>query len=127
MKILMIDDDIHKANNLLYCFSDDDIKLSNNFMDGLEKLMAENFELLILDMNFPITENGKIHKLGFEFLNEMKRKKMLIPTVIYSSELYDVANYKNVIGYIKYNMLSDEREHINNIKSKVLSLNKYNN
>lgn len=124
MKILMIDDDIHKANNLLYCFSDDDIKLSNNFMDGLEKLMAENFELLILDMNFPITENGKIHKLGFEFLNEMKRKKMLIPTVIYSSESYDISKYKNVIGYIKYNMLSDERENVNNLKNKVLTLKK---
>lgn len=124
MKILMIDDDIHKANNLLYCFSDDDVKLSNNFMDGLKHLISESFELLILDMNFPVTENGKIHKLGFEFLDEMKRKKISIPTIIYSSESYDISKYKNVIGYIKYNMLSDERENVSNLKNRILTLKK---
>lgn len=127
MKILIVDDDMHKINHILFAFYNDNIDISNNFFNGLKKIQSNSYDLLILDMNFPISEGGKLHELGFKFLDELKRKKMLIPTVIYSSELYDVANYKNVIDYIKYNMLSDEREHINNIKSKVLSLNKYKN
>ena len=90
MKILFLDDDCHKMNSLLYCFYEDDVEISNNFMDGLKKVCNNNFDLLVLDMNFPITENGKIRKLGIEFLDVMQRKKIFIPTIIYSSELYDV-------------------------------------
>ena len=127
MKILIIDDDMHKINHILFAFQADNVDISNNFFNGLKKIQSNNYDLLILDMNFPISEGGQLHKLGFNFLDELKKKKISMPTIIYSSELYDVASYKNVIDYIQYNILSDEREHINNIKSKVLSLNKCKN
>lgn len=124
MKILFLDDDCHKMNSLLYCFYEDDVEISNNFMDGLKKVCNNNFDLLVLDMNFPITENGKIHKLGIEFLDMMQRKKIFIPTIIYSSELYDVSKYNNIVGYLKYNILFDYTEKVDTFKSKVLILKK---
>lgn len=120
MNILIVDDDSYKIKTLCNYLKDDNIETSNNFMSGLKKIICNHYDLLFLDMNFPIMENSEIREMGFVFLDEMKRRNIVIPTVIYSGGEYDINKYKEIVDYIKYNVFNDKTDQIESIKKKVL-------
>lgn len=89
-KILIVDDDNYKRNNiisLLQNMSEDFvIKDEKALNPGLCKLFEEDFDIVLLDMSLPmfdLSESKNFESFGgLTFLEEMKRKKSLIPTII---------------------------------------------
>ena len=89
-KILIIDDDIYKIENiknLLYKIDDSyDVKIKKALNPGLKRLLEDQFDLILLDMSMPVFDLSETknfdHFGGVTFLKEMKRKRILTPTII---------------------------------------------
>lgn len=93
MKILIIEDDQFKARQLYdYIKSkspDSLICEKSAFQNGMDAIVNDTFQLLLLDMSMPSFDlnhsksSGRYrHYGGRDILEEMKRKKINIPTVI---------------------------------------------
>lgn len=102
MRILIIDDSEYKIAELKkYISSDIEIDEAHSYNLGMRKILTNEYDGLFLDMNFPVFENEEVEeRKGLFVLKEMKRKKIKIPTVIYSSDMIDVSLYDNISGYI---------------------------
>ena len=96
-KILAIEDDRSKIEKIKEFFSTSTITVRESFRSGvLElKMNRHNYDLLILDMTIPIWDKGKneisgnYEQFGGEkVLAEMKRKKIEIPTILFT--MFDV-------------------------------------
>lgn len=113
MNILIIDDsefkiapvkvilDKHPNINL-------DVAFARN--SGLRKLLDNSYDFLILDMCFPIFEGEfpEDIKEGLSLLDYISRKKINIPTIIYTAEpknldMEDIMKkYPNVLGCLDF-------------------------
>ena len=124
MRIIIIDDDKYKVQNLRsYLKEEDTVSTFNNFCAGMFELVKNNesYDILFLDMNFPLNENEFPQpRMGLLVLNELQRRKINIPVVIYSSDKTNVEDYDNIIGYIVYDSSLYIQEQVDEIKVKCL-------
>ena len=96
-KILIIEDDKIKIEKLKLFLENDEITVKESFQSGMRELKAnhKNYDYLILDMTIPIWEKGN-NDLGGNYeqfggekiLREMKRKKLFLPTILFT--MFDV-------------------------------------
>lgn len=93
MKILIIEDDKLKAEEVINFVETNfsgkcSIDLCDSYRSGLRRIMKEKFDLLLLDMSLPTRSTSNSSNQGYErfggyaILNEMKRKKKTIPTIL---------------------------------------------
>lgn len=113
MKLILIEDDQHKSNQIIHfineSFNETSIELKRSYQSGLKELLTKDFDLVLLDMqlpNFDIKpgEDGyKFRKLaGIDILRELTRKKKKCKVVVVTQfetfgegEFYiDLANLK---------------------------------
>jgi len=116
MKLILIEDDQHKAKQILNfireSYTEASIELKKSYQSGLKELLTQNFDLVLLDMqlpNFDIKpgEDGyKFRKLaGIDILRELTRKKKKCKIVVITQfetfgegEFYiDLANLKQML------------------------------
>jgi len=128
MKCLVIDDDECKVDNLRrYFTSEDAFYLFKSYNPGMREIVknGNNYDLLILDMNFPLFDGEELEKeTGLLVLSEIKRRRISIPTVVYSSDIIDVSDYDNVIGYIKYDPSLYLKNQVDDISNRCKTLKK---
>lgn len=96
-KVLIIEDDVTKITRLKEYFSKDDVTLEESYQRGVSELKKKwkDYDFLILDMTIPLWEKGK-NDLGGNYeqfggekiLREMKRKKLFLPTILFT--MFDV-------------------------------------
>lgn len=90
MKILIVDDDSYKIENikklLLKINSTFEIFVEKALNPGLKTIYNDVFDLIILDMSMPrfsVTESQNFDSFGgITFLKEMRRRRVTIPTII---------------------------------------------
>lgn len=107
MNFLVIDDDTYKASQFTrYLTKEDTFTVKGSYNSGLRELFFNEdikYDCIILDMNFPTFDNEGVEiNEGLNVLSELKRKKLNIPVVIFSSKYVCVDQYENVIDYILY-------------------------
>ncbi len=93
MKILIIEDDSNKMRRISSEVRDIDENIiltkARSYQSGVRNLMSEQYDFLLLDMTLPIfdisnDEDGyQVDPFsGRNILEEMNRKKVLVPTVV---------------------------------------------
>lgn len=138
MKILIVEDDLNKLNNLQtflkYYFKHKEIKIvisiKTSYQSGLEAILSNSFDLLLLDMslpNFDITNNNDsgvpLSRGGELILYEMDIMNIFLKTIIVTQhddfdgdsleEIHN--NYKEkfskfYINYVFYNAIESNWE-----------------
>lgn len=120
MRFLIIDDDDYKVEKFTKHLNENDsFNVRKSFNSGLRELInnKENYDCLILDMNFPHFDNESVKSNeGLKVLNEIKRKNIDIPVVIYSSKCVDVSDYENVKYYLIFSAIYDIEDKVNKLK-----------
>lgn len=123
MKFLIIDDDEVKVEHFTKCLnSEDSFELRMSYNSGLRELIKnrENYDCLILDMNFPRFDKERSESdMGLNVLRQIERKQINIPTVIYSSKYVDVSKYGNIIEYIPFDARYSMEKDIISLKNKL--------
>jgi len=77
MKILIIDDDVQLCQSLSFLLEREsfDVFLSHDGMDGLNRILENRYDVIILDMMLPILD-------GRQVLKEMKDREIMTPVII---------------------------------------------
>lgn len=96
-RVLIIEDEKIKIERLKEFFIDDYITIKESYRAGVLELKTnyKKYDLLILDMTIPLWESGN-NDLGGNYeqfggekiLREMKRRKLLVPTILFT--MFDV-------------------------------------
>jgi len=93
MKILIIEDDPNKAQQII-TFLSEDLKISEiiykkSYQSGLKELYKNNFDFVLLDMSLPTYDINPgedaykfRHIAGYDILNELKRKNKTAKVII---------------------------------------------
>lgn len=106
MKILIIDDSQSKVNDIKSCIDGHLVDVAECRNDGLIALISEKYDLLILDMQFPVVNGGDIDRLcGLSVIRELNRKNINIPIIICSGVYTDYTHVDTnnlVKSYIVY-------------------------
>jgi DNA-binding NtrC family response regulator len=118
-KILIIEDDKIKIERLSVFFASEEINIKESFQSGLSEIKSNMlaYDFLVLDMTIPLWEKGN-NDLGGNYeqfggekiLKEMKRRKLFLPTILFT--MFDVFPTKE--GNITFN-------EVNNIFKKEFS------
>ena len=96
-KVLLIEDDKSKIEKIFDFLSNREIVIKESFHGGVYELNENlnEYEFLILDMTIPMWEKGdndlggNYEQFGGErILRQMKRKKMILPTILFT--MFDV-------------------------------------
>ncbi|MNL34864.1 hypothetical protein D3C87_1568590 [compost metagenome] len=112
MRVLLIEDDKRKIEKLFAFFEGSVLTLKESFQGGVLELKEnyDQYDYLILDMTIPLWEkggndlSGNYEQFGGEkVLREMKRRKLLLPTILFT--MFDVFPTKR--GNITFNELND--------------------
>ena len=93
IKILFIEDNKTKAEAVkkfvLETSEIYDLTIRESFTSGLRELFTNTFDILLVDMSLPTREgllsnsiNNFEHLGGHKIMSEMKRKKLLMPTIL---------------------------------------------
>ena len=81
------------------------VVLIRNMEDGLAELAAQHYDLLVLDMQFPLEKGAEVDtEAGMKLLARLQEQKNEIPVIICSS---DRLRIDGVIGCIFYNPSRD--------------------
>lgn len=123
MDVLIIDDDKNKTSKIIEHLKGDNISLANNYIEGIKKINSNDYDLLILDMNFPIREDDKVANLGEEVLEYLNIRKIYLPTIVYSGDTFNNSEYYNVIGSVVYGYSFISDEVIQKMKDKAILYN----
>lgn len=71
MKILYIEDEISKANNVIKVITDDfsDVTITScrSYNSGVNELRIKEFDIILLDMSLPIYDTDKVESYNNEF------------------------------------------------------------
>ena len=135
MNCIMIDDSIPKIFNVISA-SDldcDYIDYHQNFASGLNALKdnisskftpypQKPFDLLILDMNFPMAPARESTKgCGLLMLKELKKRNISIPIVLYSSDPIKLNEELSSLGVIDIIEPGEQnlKDKLNSIKLKI--------
>lgn len=87
-----------------------DVTLCDNAGDSLDQLElavcnGSPYDLLVLDMQFPVTPNGVVHvDAGMYVLDELERRNIAIPVIVCSTDRLQISG---VVGCIHYDMRND--------------------
>ncbi len=145
-KILFIEDNNIKANAIITMLNSHyqcDIVWKESFRTGIKSAIEGNYDLLLLDMSLTnwernITINNNSEKFGgITILREMKRKGILIPTIVITmfnefgvgDSFVDLAHLDKLLksdfpeiykGYIKY--MSNEKKWENELSKLIDSI-----
>jgi len=96
-KVLLIEDDKSKIEKVINYLVDYEITVKESFQGGINELKNSSslYSFLLLDMTIPMWEKGdndlggNYEQFGGErILREMKRKKIVIPTILFT--MFDV-------------------------------------
>jgi DNA-binding NarL/FixJ family response regulator len=93
MKILVIEDDPNKAQQIITFLKEDlnssEIIYKKSYQSGLKELYENSFDLVLLDMSLPtydITPGEDAYKFrhiaGYDILSELKRKRKTSKVII---------------------------------------------
>lgn len=91
--LLLVEDDEHKRDSIVEFLSDEypttSVICAASLMSGVKHAMQAKPDVILLDMtlpNFDIRDGetgGSMHAFGgVEFLKQMKRRKLIIPTIV---------------------------------------------
>lgn len=131
-KILIVDDDDFKINNIKEVLneinSDYVIDVEKSLNYGLRRMREEKFDIVLLDMSMPtfsIKDSKNFDSYGGKsFLKEMRRKKIGIPVIVITQ--YDLfgegasqktaddlheefkKSFSNYKGMVKYSSIQNE-------------------
>jgi nucleoside phosphorylase len=127
VQILLIDDDKEKCSEIISLLSEVGsvkIDISHNIYDGKEKLFGKYYDLLILDMNLPYSDEEECsEEAGFLLYREIQKVKTLkkpgdIVILTAFEELQDRYNVdisKGLFTIVKYSAVEQQwREQIKN-------------
>lgn len=119
MKILIVENDSIKSGQLELFLSEhlgtnSDIKIRRSYQSGLETILSNNFDLLILDMSLPTFDITKeddggetLDRGGEVILQEMEREGIKIKSVIVTQyEEFDDVSLEEIDNSLK-NEFSD--------------------
>lgn len=133
MKILIIDDNEYKIedskeilskiyNKVDFC----EVHSKNSALLFLQKL-KDSIDLIILDWNFPVFDQGMPEVgMGEEVLKVMQRKDINIDTIICSSDKVNLENeYYNVIGQILYHPATLKSQYEDILRDKKEEIDEY--
>ena|ERR1700682_621775 len=93
MKVLLVEDDENKSSQILQ-FVDvglgiRDVRLARSYRGGLEKILNEHFDIVLLDMTLPtyegdLDEEGGRPRVfaGRDILRQMDRKNVKAPVIV---------------------------------------------
>lgn len=134
MRILIIEDDPNKLGAIIKFmdqYPDVECVTRTAFQSGLRTILANPFDLLLLDMSMPVYDTtvqdsgGRSLPLaGRDILFQMKRKKIKLKTIIVTQyedfggvalgnlhqNLRDEFS-ENYVGYVYYNVTQDSWRH----------------
>ncbi|WPR75770.1 hypothetical protein [Algoriphagus sp. NG3] len=145
MKILIVENDSIKSNQVLSFLNDEfdihkDISVRRSFQSGLEAILTIHYDLLILDMSIPTfdinaTDDGgeTLDRGGEIILQEMERENISIPAIILTQyEEFDNISLEEIdhelrleyskfyLGCIYYNISEDKWQ--NELKEMILKI-----
>lgn len=110
-KILIIEDDKVKIERLNMYFKDSQKTIKESFQGGMLELKnsIEDYNFLILDMTIPLWEKGN-NDLGGNYeqfggekiLREMKRRKLFLPTILFT--MFDI--FPTKAGNVTFNEIN---------------------
>lgn len=123
MKILIVEDNDVKRNEIIELLCNANITLKKDFKEcksinsAKETLRKEKFDILLLDLNLPLRDDSEsIPKKGLELLKDFKydvrysQPKEIISITAYEEELVEVKEEfeQNLIHIIHYHPIKDE-------------------
>jgi|YelNatPaOPRAMG01_1025707.scaffolds.fasta_scaffold340818_1 two-component system alkaline phosphatase synthesis response regulator PhoP len=92
-KVLIVEDEESVARVLKDKLKNNGVEAEYvlNAKDGLEKILKENFDLIILDLILPEMD-------GFQFMEELRKRNILVPVVVTSnlSSEEEISKAKNL-------------------------------
>lgn len=102
MKLLIVEDSPYKLQQVSDCLQHGSYDVAKSYNSAVRKLLKEEYDAVILDMCFPNFDDSSVPEpeQGLNVLRQMKRKKIEIPVLVYSSDVVDVSAYSFVTGYI---------------------------
>ena len=120
MKFLIIDDDDYKAEVAIKYLMGHEVIRARSYHSGMRIMLQEQLDGIILDMAFPLRDYGRIEQMdeGLNVLGEMKRRNLNIPVMCYSSNVFNVREYTNVIDYVQFSAMYDLSEPFKNFIKK---------
>lgn len=145
MKILIVDDDDFKTNNIKEILNEVNasfiIDVEKSLNCGLRRIRKDTFDIILLDMSMPtfsITDSQNFDSYGGKtFLKEMKRKKIEIPVIVITQ--YDIfgegnsqktaedldeefkKSFSNYKGMVKYSSIQNDWK--THLKQALIKLN----
>ena len=120
MKFLVIDDDDYKAEVAIKYLAKHETIRARSYISGMKTVLQGDFDGIILDMAFPLRDYGQIEQMdeGLNILREMKRCKLNVPVMCYSSNVFDVREFNNVVSYVRFSAMYDLSEPFKNFIKK---------
>ena len=144
IKILIVDDDDFKINNIKEVLNEVNshynINTEKSLNSGLRRIRNETFDIILLDMSMPtfsITDSKNFDSYGGKtFLREMNRKKIKTPVIVITQ--YDIfgegnsqktaenldeefrKSFSNYKGMVKYSSI--QNDWITNLKQSLTDL-----
>lgn len=119
MKILIVEDDQNKLNQLEEyieaSFVDCSTTSRRSYQSGLKEIVKENYDLIILDMSMPtfdVSPHNKEGRLrtygGEEIITQMKARKIPTPVIVVTQfetfgEGKNVTSLKELMGRLETN------------------------
>lgn len=126
MKILFIEDEINKRDEIIGILCDaeivkkNDFTICDNIISAKKILKEKTFDVMLLDINLPIREDSKCvtQKAGLDFFKEIKNHRLyhqpkeIIAITAYEEEYNDVKDElaKSMIHIIYYHSVKEEWE-----------------
>lgn len=120
-RVLIIEDETATAEAVKEALALDDISadIASDGESGLEKLISNNYDLILLDLKMPGLS-------GAEVLSEIRKQDPFIDVIIYTNytEFADIKKLANIgiDGYINKGPKADLSELISAIKEKLAPL-----
>lgn len=111
MNVLIVDDDSIKAkwseDSLRLNQEVKDVKIVSYAKDAIRLLEGGNIDLVVLDMQFCLSQGNFDKFAGIFVLKEMKENPRIdegIPVVVCSSGSYlkELDNYSNLVAFLRY-------------------------
>ena len=113
IRVLVIDDDILKAVKIQRALEFNgvrNIEIARNQQEAREDIFGRETDggrpdLIVTDMNYPLTPGGRPEKdAGLQLIEWMEKEQITIPVIICSSVKYHVPE---ILGCVWYSELSD--------------------
>lgn len=107
MKVLIVDDMEYKqkeAIQILESFNIANYEIANCYREAMLKLRQDNFNLLILDLGFPIFSKEEVRSSleGLNTMEELAYRDINIATIVYSTTSMPAERVKDLTTDLEY-------------------------